>query len=136
IKGIRANEAGFTFRGNTTHTFNLPAGVNLEINGFFMSPVSFGLVRSKPLGDLNIGLQKNLNKWGNLRLNFANLLQEQANWRSEADQPDINLRYRGKFGFAERRVRLTYTYNFGNNKVKAARNRQTGSADEQGRIEN
>ena len=125
---------GATFRGNTTQSITLPWEVNLEISGFFMSPVAFGLVRSKPFGDIAIGLQKQLSDRSSLRLNAANLLE--GNWESEANQPEIDLNYRGLFGFAERRIRLTYSYNFGNTGVKAARNRQTGSADERGRVNN
>ncbi|MEL6660258.1 MAG: outer membrane beta-barrel protein, partial [Bacteroidota bacterium] len=125
---------GATFRGNTTQTLQLPGDINLEISGFFMSPVAFGLVRSKPFGDIAIGLQKQISERSSLRLNATNLLE--GNWESEANQPEINLNYRGLFGFAERRIRLTYSYNFGNTGVKAARNRQTGSADEQGRVNN
>jgi len=129
------NNEGITFRGNTTQTFNLPWEINLEVTGFFMSPAAFGLIKSKPFGDIALGLQKNLgDKAGSIRINVANLLE--GNFASTANQPDINLNYRGKFAFAERRVRLTYTYNFGSNKVKAARNRQTGSSEEQGRINN
>ena len=123
-----------TFRGNTTQTIQLPWDVNLEISGFFMSPVAFGLVRSKPFGDIAMGLQKQISERSSLRLNVTNLLE--GNWESEANEPEINLNYRGLFGFAERRIRLTYSYNFGNTGLKAARNRQTGSADEQGRVNN
>ncbi len=134
IDGQEVRSNGSTFRGNTTQTFQLPGEINLEINGFFMSPVAFGLVKSKAFGDIAIGLQKSLSDRSSLRINGANLLE--GNWESEANQPEINLNYRGKFGFAERRIRVTYTYNFGSSSVKAARNRQTGSADERGRVNN
>lgn len=134
IDGQEVRSDGTTFRGNTTQTFQLPGEINLEINGFFMSPVAFGLVKSKPFGDIAIGIQKSLSDRSSIRINGANLLE--GNWESEANQPEINLNYRGKFGFAERRIRVTYTYNFGSSSVKAARNRQTGSADERGRVNN
>ena len=43
-----------------------------------------------------------------------------------------NLQFTNRF--ESRVARLTFTYNFGNQKLKAARQRQTGVEDEQGRI--
>lgn len=57
-----------------------------------------------------------------------------GNWIAEINAPELNLDYRGVYRFQERQVRVTYSYNFDRNQVKAARRRATGSSEEQQRI--
>lgn len=127
------NISATTLRVNHTQTFQLPSQWSAEFSAFYMSPVAFGLVISKPFGDLALGFQK---KFGESRssmsINFTNLLQ--TYFRSEIEDDNVDFAYRGQFGFAERRVRVTYTYNFGNQGVKANRQRSTGSEEERRRV--
>jgi len=56
------------------------------------------------------------------------------NWFGNTDQPAINLMVRQSYQFSERTFMLSWTNTFGNKKVKSARERQTGSAEEMRRI--
>jgi hypothetical protein len=51
-----------------------------------------------------------------------------------SNDPSIGFEYEGGFLFSERALRISYTQSFGNNKLKGNRKRQTGSAEEQRRV--
>ncbi len=123
-----------SFRLNSVQTFKLPKDFTLEFSGNYRTPGIRGFVKRKATGVLNIGLQKNLgNNKGRLSLNVNNVLKT-FNWELFTTDPTIGFEYKGAFNFSERAVRLTYTRSFGNNKLKGNRKRQTGSAEEQGRV--
>jgi hypothetical protein len=133
LEGETGSTAATSLRVNHTQNFQLPRQLNAEFSVFYMSPAAFGLVKSKPMGDIAIGLQKKFGESrSSLSINATNLLQ--TYFKVEVDQPDIDFVYRAQFGFAERRVRVTYTYNFGDNSVKARRQRSTGSEEERNRV--
>lgn len=122
------------FGFNATHTFTLPAAFSLEISGNYLSPGIWGVTHWRATGALNIGLQKDFGeRWGKLRLNATDLLLS-SNWYGTTDQPDLNLLVSSSFQVAERTVMLTWTNTFGNTKIKTARDRQTGAADEMRRL--
>jgi hypothetical protein len=123
-----------TLRLNSVQSFNLPKNFTLELSGNYRSPGIRGFVRRKANGTLNIGLQKVLpNNNGRLSINVNDALKT-FNYELYTDDPTIGFEYRGTFNFVERAVRISYTRNFGNNKLKRNRNRQTGSAEEQRRV--
>lgn len=134
LEGEVLTPAQWSFRLNSVQTFELPKGLTLEVSGNYRSPSIRGFVKSRATWVLNAGLQKNLggNK-GKLSLNVDDIF-----WtlRSEVytDDPTLGFKYRGSFRFSERAVRLNYSHSFGNSKVKGTRNRQTGSSEEQSRV--
>ena len=119
---------------NSTMSFTLPKQFTFEVSGNFDGPGYWGVAYWKGIGTLNLGLEKNLgDKWGKLRLNATNLFMSN-NWFGNTEQPEINLFVDFSYQMAERVFMLTWTNTFGNNKVKAARQRQTASAEEQQRL--
>lgn len=119
---------------NTTHTFKLPADITMEISGYYLSPTVFGFIKSRPLGDINIGFQREVGKnGGTLRVNLSDVFLS-GNYVAVGKVPELNIDYRGKYGFAERTLTVAYSRNFGNNKVKEARRRSGGSDAERQRV--
>ncbi len=118
---------------NSNNTFRLPKKFSLEISGRYNAPGYWGITYWKATGSLDIGLEKNLGAWGKLRFNAVNLF-ESDNWKGTTEQPDINLYTKASFEFAERTFMLSWTNTFGNTKLKAARDRQTGAAEEMKRL--
>ncbi|NIJ53280.1 outer membrane beta-barrel protein [Dyadobacter arcticus] len=102
-----------------------------EISGWYNSKAFYGLYAAKPMGMVNAGLQKTiLNRKGTLRLNVNDIFWTNR-FRGTAMYKDIDFSVKSQW--PSRQFRLTFTYNFGNQNVKGARQRNTGSDDLQKR---
>ena len=134
LEGKAFEQEQKSFSLNTVQTFKLPKDYNFEVSGFYRSRGINGAVKRKPVGAVNVGLQKKLSgNNGRLSLNVNDLFRS-LKFVSYTDDPSLGFQYEGQFRFSERAVRLTYSRNFGNNKVKGSRKRDTGSAEEQLRV--
>lgn len=111
--------------------FTISKSWSAELSGWYNSRAFYGLYAAKPMGMLNAGLQKNiLNKKGTIRLNVNDIFWTNR-FRGKAIYKDIDFSVRSEW--PSRQFRLTFTYNFGNQNVKGARQRNTGSDDLQKR---
>ncbi|GGB90242.1 outer membrane beta-barrel protein [Dyadobacter sediminis] len=111
--------------------FTIPKGWSAELSGWYNSKAFYGLYAAKSMGMINAGLQKNiLNKKGTIRLNVNDIFWTNR-FRGKAVYKDIDFLVRSEW--PSRQFRLTFTYNFGNQNVKGARERNTGSDDLQKR---
>ncbi len=130
--GAVVDVKAFTYNTFQQHTFSLPKGFKGEISGWYGGPgVWGGVFRYDSSWSLNIGLQKKfLNDQLNVRVS-ANDLFYQSGWsgRSEFD----GLVSTGSGNWDSRRVSLSLSYNFGNQKVKS-RKRKTGIEEESKRV--
>lgn len=134
LEGNNIQTRNINFGFNSSSTFNLPKEFTLELTGNYNSPSKWGIVRWNANGDIHIGIQKDLgSSWGKLRMNVSNLLQS-GNWHGTSHLPDNNMLVDFSFRFSERIFMLTWSNTFGSDKVKAARNRQTGSSEERQRL--
>jgi len=121
------------FQFNTNQSFKLPMDFSSELSFFYIGPRLSGTLRFGEMYGLNLGIQKKLGeKGGVLRFNVRDMLNSVV-LRGNADVPSQNFAFNGNFDFSQRTFSLSYSRSFGNNKVKAARKRQTGAAEEQKR---
>ena len=124
------NQFSYNFFAN--NSFTLPKTWTVELSGFYNSPTIYGMLRAQPQGMINLGLQKSLMaKKASIRLNVQDLFWTNK-FRGSTDFEDIHLKIRSLW--PSRQVRVTFTYRFGNQNVKAARQRNTGSDDIQKRV--
>jgi hypothetical protein len=114
------------------HTFKLPGKFTGEISGWFNGPgVWGGVFLYETSWSLNLGLQRKfLQDQMNVRLSVNDLFHE-AGWSGYS--VFNGLRAEGKGDWDSRRVSLTVSMNFGNDKIKSRR-RQTGIEDEAKRV--
>lgn len=117
---------------NMNHSFVLPHGLTAELTGFYNSPLVYGMLRTTGLGQISAGVQKHLwNKAGTLRLNVSDLFSTMRPGGT-VRHATTNLQFSNQF--ESRVARLTFTYNVGNQKLKAVRQRRSGVEDEQNRV--
>lgn len=114
-----------------SNNFTLGKGWSAELSGWYNSRAFYGLYAAKPMGMLNAGVQKNiLNKKGTIRLNVNDIFWTNR-FNGTAIYKDIDFKVKSEW--PSRQFRVTFTYNFGNQNVKGARQRNTGSDDLQKR---
>jgi outer membrane receptor protein involved in Fe transport len=113
-------------------TLLLPHGFTAELSGFYNLPTIYGQLHFSSLGQLSAGLQKSLwNKAASLKLNVSDLFYT-LRPTGIINYGPTNLTFTNR---SESRVaRLTFTWNFGNQKLKTTRQHRSGVEDEQGRI--
>lgn len=135
-----ANDAKFnpversTFSLYAQNTVNLPAGLRLEVSGWFSSPSIWGgTYLSKSMGSLNLGLQRNwLDDRLTVRLTVSDVFFTSP-WR--ADMRFGELYINGTGGWESRQLSLNASFAFGNKEVKQKRSIRRSIEDEEGRIE-
>lgn len=122
------------FTVNASQTFTLPKDFTISLSGFYRSPGIMGIFKTKAFGSLDFGVQKKMaNKKSNLRLNYSNILNTMIFTRT-VNLPEKNLESQMQIRFVFPGIRLTFSHNFGSDKVKSKRNRSTGTEEEKGRL--
>lgn len=122
------------FRVNFNQTFSLPSRFSLEVSGFYQSTRLLGVARTLPYGSVDLGLQKKFENGATLNLTLSDTF-----WtfytREVANIPEENLNITTVYRYEPRIVRLTYSQNFGNAKLKGSRKRSTSSEEERKRVD-
>ena len=129
---VRQERAAFNVF--SVQSFTLPKQISLEITGYYSSKIADGVRILKPLGKLDIGLRKKIGLRDNLNLSGTNLLNTMR-IRVYSDFPEFNLVGNVERVFLWPAFALTWTHNFGKEKLHAYRNRLTGAEEEKGRVQ-
>lgn len=122
----------FTYSIFSQQTFQLPGQLTGEISGYFSGPgIWGGVFEYETSGSLNLGLQRKfLNDQLNVKISGNDLLFT-TGWRGSSEFNGLVNTGRGNWD--SRRVTLSLSYAFGNQKVKSRR-RNTGLEDEAKRV--
>ncbi len=129
-KTINIDALGYSLFGQ--NTFNLAKGLTCEVSGFFYGPSIWGgTFKSKSMGEFDLGLQKLMMEGkATLKLSLTDVAKT-MHWSATSNySSSINV----KGGYESRQLRLNFSYRFGSNTVKAASKRNTGSEDENKRL--
>jgi hypothetical protein len=129
---LDAGQMAMTY--NMDHTFTLNKTFTAELSAQYQSPLQYGIFKIESQLVMNAGLRKSfLNSKMNIRLSMNDLFNSRTQRLSTTYQ-NMNLNFTEK---GESQVgRLTLSYRFGKNEVKAARRRSTGLEDEANRMKN
>lgn len=130
--GAVVDVQAFSYSIYQQHTFNLFWNLKGEISGYFSGPgVWGGVFEYDESWSLNLGLQRKfMNDRLNVRISASDLFYE-TGWEGVSE---FNGLVSEGFGnWDSRRVSLSLSFNFGNDKVKS-RKRKTGLEDEAGRV--
>lgn len=115
------------------HTFTLGHDYTAELSGWFSGPSIWGATwRTKSQGGMDIGFQKQLmQKKASLKITVTDIFHTSP-WKATSDFGGLYIN--GGGNWESQTVRMSFTYRFGSNQVKAARQRQTGLETEAKRI--
>ncbi|MEP7323105.1 MAG: outer membrane beta-barrel family protein [Saprospiraceae bacterium] len=123
----------FTVSLFAQQNLKLKHGVTLEISGMFNSPsVAQGTFKMQSIYGIDLGVQKTvLEGKGNIKMSITDIFQSQR-FRGTSNFAGQYLHF--YFASETRQLRLNFSYRFGNNQVKAARQRRSGTEDENKRV--
>ncbi|MEM7185290.1 MAG: outer membrane beta-barrel family protein [Bacteroidota bacterium] len=122
------------FNANSTWSFKISDKWSSELSGFYNGAGFFGNAVYEAVWGVNFGLQHEFSeKWGTVKFAISDLFDSIV-FNGGTDLPEQNIRTSNTFDFSQRTFTLTYTRNFGNSKLRSARNRETGSEEERRRV--
>ncbi|MCE3281342.1 MAG: outer rane beta-barrel protein [Chitinophagaceae bacterium] len=122
----------FSYRVFAQNSLKLGKTTTAELSGWINGPGLWGgTFKTKIMGQMDLGLQQTVLKgMGTLRFALSDVLKT---FRFDSDT-NFAGQYLRAYGSSESRVfRINFSYRFGSTQVKAARNRKTGSEDENNR---
>ncbi len=134
LAGQKLDNKSTSFQFKSQHTFNIQPGLSAELMFRYDSPVTFGVMEIGTRYGFDAGFSKSLfNKKASLKLAATDIFNTQIN-RIKSAFPGLSY---SLYGNNDRQyVSLSFTYRFGKNEIKPARNRSTGLEAEQGRMKN
>ena len=116
----------------SSNNFTLTKTLSAEVSGWYNSASQYGFYRAQPMGAFSVGVQKKImDGKGNLKLNVNDPFWLN-HFNGRAVVQDINFRVASRW--ESRRIMLTFTYRFGNQNVKSARDRNSATSAEQNRV--
>lgn len=130
-KVININTTAYNISGQ--NAFSLKDGLTIEMSGFYNSPnIWGGTFKNKALGGMDLGVGKPIFKGkGNVKFSYTDVFKS-IKWQGTSD---FGGAYITASGYGEsNQFRCNVTYRFGNNQVKAARQRKAGLDDESKRL--
>ena len=126
------NQGVFAVRYYMQNSFNLGKGWTGEISGFYSSPSLWqGVFKSKSIGGIDGGLQKNLFKGKATAKVSVSDIFKLMKWSGTSKFAGVDGSAHGNW--ESRQLKLFFTYRFGSNQVKSARQRNTGLDEEKKR---
>ncbi len=126
------SQSSWGMNGYMSQNFSLGKNWNADISGWYNFQNATTIYQSKALGSINLGVSKKiLKEKATIKFAISDLLNTQR-WEQTATTSTLDLRTYRKW--ESRNIAISFSYRFGNNKIKTARERETGSSAEMDRI--
>lgn len=109
-------------------TFSIKKGPTFELSSMYSSPsVWGGTFKTKAFGFVDAGVQeKVLKNAGIVKLSFTDVLNT-SHWKAFSNYGGTNIQSNG--GWESQLLKINFSYRFGNNQVKAARERKAAEEE-------
>lgn len=115
----------------TSNNLTFSKTLSGEVAGWYNSASQYGFYRAQPMGGFSLGVQKKfMDGKSNLKLNVSDPFWLNK-FNGRAVVQDIDFRVKSRW--ESRRIMLTFSYRFGNQNVKGARERSSATSAEQKR---
>jgi iron complex outermembrane recepter protein len=127
-----ANASITSYRIFLNNNFTISKKMNAEM-GFWYRPASlWGLSKTGPLGSLSAGIQRKMfNDKAVLKISINDIFKMQ---KMKTTSVFTNISSESLAISENRAIRISFSYSFGNKKVKTERERNNGVEDESGRV--
>jgi iron complex outermembrane recepter protein len=129
--GLIINNSTIAANMYAQNTFKARKGWSFELSGWYNSPyrrIDYNLQQ----GMVDVGVQKKFwNDNASLKVSFSDVFNM---GHGGYDSEYAGLSTRLRFKWESQQLRLNFTYRFGSNEIKGARNRKAGSEEELNRI--
>ncbi len=131
--GFQLDKGFASFMLNTYQSFRIAQGWKAELTGMYRGASIMGPFKIDPIKMISIGVQKSLwNNRGSIKLNVQDVFQSMK----FATNTDFgNLHLHNQFKLNDRAVNLTFTWNFGNQKVKVRKHKESSIKQQESRIQ-
>lgn len=130
--GTKFNQAKWNWLAYFQVNANLPAGLKLELNGWYITRFLNEFFTIEPLGSIDAGISKSFwNDRARISLSANDIFYTEKS-HVTVDFADIIVDFRERED--SRNFRLTFSYQFGNTKVKSSRRRELGVESETSRV--
>jgi len=122
-----------TFSLNGSQKFKISKTLSAELSGFYQSPQLFGVMKWSAMGSVDLGVEKKFSN-ASLRISYSDIFGTNK-WKWTSDIPSENLDTMAYIDFETTVVNVTYTVNFGNNKLRSKKSNKSRSNEEQERLQ-
>ncbi|MCO5950954.1 TonB-dependent receptor domain-containing protein [Mucilaginibacter flavidus] len=131
LEGGNLDKGQFAYQFRATETFTPIKGYRFELTPNYQSALTYGLFSVHPQYSVDAGVSHSFaDKKANIKFSVSDIFNTRRNdVTSKYQSIDLDIRQKRDSQVA----RLTFTYNFGNSKIKA-RQHQSGADDEKGRV--
>ncbi|UKJ06863.1 outer membrane beta-barrel protein [Solitalea lacus] len=135
FKGVdvagKLDRKGSGFNFNVQNSFTFGNGFKAELNGFYNSKMLYGQFDIAPIWMISAGIQKSiLDKKGSIKLNVNDIFNSQQ-FHAKVKNAEMDLDIINKRD--SRVATLSFSYRFGNTKMKTSQRNSTSSEDEKNR---
>lgn len=128
--GNLRNLDNFNFGINMFNAFQISKTWTAELSGFYRSPWLYGFIEADAQYKIDAGVRKNFGSKASLRFRITDIFNTNR-FRGTAKYDNVDVLILNRF--ETRTAFVTFSYIFGNNKLKVSR-RSEGTKDEQQRI--
>lgn len=124
---VTVNATTLTLNGS--QQFNFAKTWSAEISGFFRTGAVEGVIKSKPFGQVSLGVSKQIMKnKGTIRLGVRDVFYTQR-FRAVSKYANVDAAFQERGD--SRQVSVNFTYRFSKGKINGAPKRRAGSASEE-----